>query len=171
MIEEWRLSLFRARKQLVAFLIVAGVLVILAGVVTAGSLLWASLNSTTTANPAGQQFSKAAKLQAVADGLNCAKLGAACPDFDHTAAYLTLLIQDSAQFSSPSQTVTLIKNADGWKTWAIAATKDAAGSPTNITETGTNVTFNWGSQKYTATFVTTGTDSRLTKLTKGNDVP
>lgn len=171
MTEEWRISLFRARKQLVAFILLVGVLVIVAGLVTLGSLLWTSLNSTAAPNPASQQFSTSAKLQAVSDGLNCLKLGTQCSDFDHTAAYLNLLIQDSAEFASGAQTTKLTKDSDGWKAWALAATKDSAGSPTAMTETGSKVAFTWGSERYTATFVSTGTDSRLIKLTKGNDVP
>lgn len=171
MSHEWQTSLFRARKGLIAFSVVTGLLILLGGVITAGALVWASVNSNQTENPASQQFTAAAKIQTIADSLNCVKLGSACPDFDHMNAYLDLLIQDSAEFSTPAHAAILTKNPDGWKIWAAEVTRDTSGSPSGIEENGSNVYFRWGAQKYTATFATVGNATRLAKLTKGNDVP
>lgn len=168
---EWQRSLFRARKQLIAFIILTGAFAVLAGVITVGSLAWTSMNTAPATNPASQQFTSVAKLQAVTDGMGCLKIGSACPDFDHMAAYLGLLIQDSTEFSTPTDTAVLVKNPAGWKSWATEVTKGTFGSPTGIHEDGSGIAFQWGKQTFTATFAAIGNETRLTKLVRGNDVP
>lgn len=167
MLNAWRIGLFTAQRKALAFAALCIILTVLAGIVTLASVLVASMTASPS-TPASQRFSITAKVQFIADGLLCAKMGPACTDFDATVNYLDAIIADSAVYSTPESTaLTLTKTPSGWQAWADAVIADTSGSPLKFSEAGQLVTFTWGTHNFEAAFATSGDDQRLLKLTRG----
>lgn len=169
MLEELRRSVFYARKKTVATALLATAIIIIAGIVTVLAVLWTAMNAPHASNPASQAFSNTAKIQTIADGLQCVKQGAACSDFDADTKYLQTLIQDSAEYADTSgPSARLAQTPAGWKEWASRVVNGTLGSPQQFNENGQTVSFTWGTNAFEATFVTSGSDQRLNTIAKVN---
>jgi hypothetical protein len=163
----WRIGLFAAQRKAFAFAAITLIITILAGVVVLVSVLASSMTASPT-TPGSLHFSTTAKVQAVADGLLCVKMGHGCADFNATVTYLDAIIADNAVYATSGSTVvTLTKTLDGWQSWADAILADTSGAPLNFSEAGQLVTFTWGTSNFEASFTTSGDDQRLLKLTRG----
>lgn len=160
-------GLYLAKNKAIA---VAFWLVVVCIVVALGSFAAVTVVATRTPAPefASSEILPTSKIEGITESMAC--IQQKCPESADSITFLNAVFADGATLGMDQAAPVTVEKTAAWWTSAGASFPEAPGEAHGIAADGAQVTFTWGPNTYTATFIEQGTDQVVQSLVRSPDV-